>query len=101
MTNAITIADSVSTSSSGANGQTIWTGTPTSGSVATFSAPSAGTVAIDISGTWAGTLSFEESPDGVNFSAVDAMQDGVDTRHNPLRRMGCSKSPPRPTIRFA
>ena len=79
MTNAITIVDSASTTTSGENNQTIITGTPTTGpAVATVSSLSNGTVSIDISGTWTGTLTFEQSPDGTNFSAVDAMQDGVD-----------------------
>src|SRR4051812_42727391 len=78
MTIPITIVDSASTTSTGASSQSIITGTPTAGSVATVSSLSSGTVSIDISGTWTGTLSFEQSPDGINYTAVDAMQDGVD-----------------------
>lgn len=62
-TQNITIQDTGSTSSGGANGATMVTGSPTAGSVASFSVASFDTAKIQVSGTWTGTLTPELSFD--------------------------------------
>ncbi len=63
-TQNVTTLDLVSAPSTGANGQTLYTGTPTAGSVATFSLSSLETVNLQVTGTWTGALQTEISIDG-------------------------------------
>ena len=63
-TGNITVHDTGSTSASGANGVTFFTGTPTAGSISSFAVASMETGKLMISGSWTGTLSFELSLDG-------------------------------------
>jgi hypothetical protein len=63
-TQSITAQDTVSTTTSGANGQGFITGSPTAGSTASFTLASQETVELQITGTWTGTLSTEVSIDG-------------------------------------
>lgn len=60
----VTTADIASSTASGASSQSIVTGTPTAGSAAAFSLSSWETAAIQVSGTWTGTLQVEVSTDG-------------------------------------
>ena len=60
----ITARDTGSTSTTGANGQTIITGTPTAGSTARFALSGQDAVFVQVSGTWTGTLEFDISQDG-------------------------------------
>lgn len=60
----ITARDVGSTSTLGANNQSIVTGTPTANSTATFTVTSQETVRVQVSGTWTGTLTSEVSLDG-------------------------------------
>lgn len=60
----ITTRDLASTSTSGQNGQTIVTGTPTANSAATFALQGVSTIRPQVSGTWTGTLTSELSMDG-------------------------------------
>jgi hypothetical protein len=64
-TQTVTVQDTGSSTATGANNQAIRTGTPTAGSVATFAlgAPWQ-TAAIQVTGTWTGTLFVEGSFDG-------------------------------------
>ena len=59
----ITTQDLVTTNTTGANGQIIYTGTPTVGSVAVFTLLSDQAMTIEVSGTWTGTLQVEVSMD--------------------------------------
>lgn len=63
-TQNITILDSVSTPTTYFNGQIWYSGTPTAGSAATFTAISSCTLMAQVSGTWTGTLQAEISVDG-------------------------------------
>lgn len=63
-TQNITVQDTASTTTPVANGQNFITGTPTAGSVATFSIPSAESIEVQATGTWTGTLAAEVSQDG-------------------------------------
>lgn len=63
-TQNITVVDSGSTVTPGMNSQSIITGTPTAGSVATFNFSAIETVRVQVSGTWTGTLQSELSFDG-------------------------------------
>lgn len=79
-TNTITVVDSASTTTTGQGGQTIITGTPTAGSAASAVTSGTGAFSIELSGTWTGTVAFEQSPDGgVNWAACDMVIQGVDT----------------------
>lgn len=60
----VTTQDLVSTTATGYAGQSLITGTPTSGSAASFSINSIQTAIFLISGTWTGTLSLEVSENG-------------------------------------
>jgi len=60
----ITIVDSGSSSTTGQNGGTIVTGTPTANSFYTQAINGQSSVRVQVSGTWTGTLSFESSVDG-------------------------------------
>jgi hypothetical protein len=60
----ITAQDSASATASGANSQTIITGTPTANSAAAFALSSMDTIRVQVTGTWTGTLQSEASMDG-------------------------------------
>jgi hypothetical protein len=61
----ITVQDAASTTSTGANGQIFIAGTPTAGSAATFALSNGyGTMRVQVTGTWTGTLVNEVSMDG-------------------------------------
>lgn len=60
----ITTQDLATTSTTGANGQIIYTGTPTASSTASFTLASDGGATVQVSGTWTGTLQIEVSMDG-------------------------------------
>jgi hypothetical protein len=77
-TQNITTRDIASTTTVVANGQNYITGTPTAGSVATFTLASEDTVAVQVTGTWTGTLQIELSQDaGVTWSPRPIHQDGT------------------------
>lgn len=63
-TQNITILDSGSTTVAGYLSQSLITGTPTAGSAASFAVASQESLAIEIKGTWTGTLQSEVSIDG-------------------------------------
>ena len=64
-TQSVTAQDAASTSVTQANGQVLWSGTPTSGSSASFALPNGyGTWRVQVTGTWTGTLATEVSMDG-------------------------------------
>ncbi|MGZ6836768.1 MAG: hypothetical protein ACXVGE_13010 [Blastococcus sp.] len=70
VTGSVTVADTGSTSAAGQGGQTLWAGTPTTGSTVALSFPvfnttpeSQSNVVIFVSGTFAGTYVLERSPD--------------------------------------
>lgn len=63
-TQNITTRDLVSVTTPQANGQNYITGTPTAGSVASFSLSSFDSVEVFVTGTWTGTLQSEISLDG-------------------------------------
>lgn len=74
----VTAQDTASTTTSGANSQSIITGTPTAASAASFAIASMGTVTVQVSGTWTGTLSSEVSLDGgTTWYLRGCKQDGV------------------------
>jgi hypothetical protein len=79
MANTITIQDTGSTNTTGQGGQVIYAGAATAGSVVAQYVLGSGAYSVELSGTWTGTLSFEQSPDGVNWSAADVFIEGVDT----------------------
>ena len=75
---SITAQDIVSTAVSGANGQSIVTGAPTAGSVASVAVSGDSSFAIQISGTWTGTLAFERSLDaGTTYTPIGAFSAGT------------------------
>jgi hypothetical protein len=64
-TQNVTAQDVASTTTAGANAQSLITGTPTAGSAASFALATGYTTArILTTGTWTGTLAVEGSPDG-------------------------------------
>lgn len=63
-TQNITVVDSGSSSTTGANSQPIITGSPTANSSASFSLSSIESVVLQVTGTWTGTLQSEISFDG-------------------------------------
>lgn len=63
-TQAITVIDGGSSTVTGFNNQPLITGTPTAGSAASYAVTSQESIAVEISGTWTGTLQFEVSIDG-------------------------------------
>lgn len=74
----ISAADSGSTSSVGADSQTIYAGTPTANSTAAVSVTGQSSFAIQIDGTWVGTLQFERSLDGgLTYTAIAAFAAGT------------------------
>ena len=77
-TQNITIQDTTSTTTTGANGQNFITGTPTAGSAASFAFSSEDTVVVQTTGTWTGTVQLEVSMDGgTTWSPRPAHQDGT------------------------
>jgi hypothetical protein len=64
VTQNITIQDTGSTTTSGANSQPIYTGSPTAGSTAVFALVAQNSVEVQVTGTWTGTLQSEVSLDG-------------------------------------
>lgn len=75
----ITIQDTGSTATTAQqSGQTLITGTPTAGSNDSAAITGSGGFSVTISGTWTGTLAFEESSDGgVTWAAADVFVQGV------------------------
>lgn len=74
----ITARDVASTTTLGANSQTIITGTPTVGSVSSFTLSSQNTVKMIVTGVWTGTLSVEQSIDGgTTWARVGLHQTGT------------------------
>ena len=63
-TQNITVVDSGSTTNTGFDNQSIITGSPTAGSAASFAVSNLGTIRVQVSGTWTGTLQSELSMDG-------------------------------------
>jgi hypothetical protein len=63
-TQNITAQDTASTTTTGANGQSIVTGTPTTNSTASFALSGYDSVKLQVTGTWTGTLISEISLDG-------------------------------------
>jgi hypothetical protein len=76
-TQNITAQDTNTTSTTVANGQTFFTGTPTAGSAATFTLASQETVTVQVTGTWTGTLQAESSMDGGTTYTVLPIQQGT------------------------
>jgi hypothetical protein len=76
-TQNITTQDTGSTTTAVANGQNFITGTPTAGSVASFTVSSVDSVEVLVTGTWTGTLSSEFSIDsGVTWFTRGLKQAG-------------------------
>ena len=74
----ITAADSASTTASGQNGASIVTGSPTANSFVTQAVNGASTARLQLSGSWVGTLSLEQSVDGgVTFGAMGCHVNGT------------------------
>lgn len=63
-TGSITAADIATTTTSGANNQSIMTGSPTANSAASFVIAGMAGMRVQVTGTWAGTLQIEQSFDG-------------------------------------
>lgn len=63
-TQSLTTRDTASTTTTGADGQVIITGTPTAGSSANFTINSKGSARVQVNGTWTGTIQSEISFDG-------------------------------------
>lgn len=63
-TQNITVVDSASSTATGANNQSIITGTPTAGSAATFTLSGQENITVEGSGTWTGTVQSEVSLTG-------------------------------------
>lgn len=62
-TQNITVVDSGSSTTAGANSQSIITGSPTANSAASFAISGQDTIIVQVSGTWTGTLQAEISQD--------------------------------------
>lgn len=78
VTQNITIQDTASTTTVVANGQNFITGTPTTGSAASFVLSNEYTVIVQVTGTWTGTLQVEVSMDGgTTWSQNTVTQDGT------------------------
>lgn len=80
----ITIVDSSSSTVTGAGGQSIITGNPTTGSFVVFplfQIPSTtpNSYMVTISGTWTGTLQFECSQDGTYWVPCDTLIVGIES----------------------
>ena len=75
---SVTAQDIASASATGANGQSIITGTPTAGSFAALTVSGDSSFSIQISGTWTGTLAFERSLDaGTTYTPIGAFSAGT------------------------
>lgn len=82
--NTITVVDSSSSTTAGQGGQSIITGSPTTGSSVSFPlfsipTPTPSSFILTISGTWTGTLQFECSQDGTYWVPSNTLIVGVDT----------------------
>lgn len=74
----VTAQDVASSSSTGANSQAFVTGTPTAGSAAVYAIQGQDQAVFQVSGTWTGTLTVEESADaGVTWIAHAVHQIGT------------------------
>lgn len=78
-TQNITVVDSGSTSTSSANQQVLVTGSPTAGSVASFSLSSEETVRVEVTGTWTGIVTSEISIDGGTTWFAQGLHQGAYT----------------------
>jgi hypothetical protein len=76
-TQAITVVDSGTTSTTVANGQVLITGTCTAGACATFSLSSVEAAELLSSGSWTGTLATEVSQDCATYTSRGVKQSGV------------------------
>lgn len=77
----ITVADAGSTSTAGFQNVAIYSGTPTASSFVGIKPSTSSVVMVQVSGTWSGTLQFEEAIDnastgGSNWEAVSCMVRG-------------------------
>lgn len=72
----VSAQDVSSSTATGANAQSIVTGTPTANSAAAFALASWETVFIQVTGTWTGTLIIEGSYDGTSWYAKAVKQVG-------------------------
>lgn len=76
--NNINTVDAASTSSAGANGQSLITGNPTNNSAVSVLVSGNSSFAVLITGTWVGTLQFERSLDNATtWTAVGAFAAGT------------------------
>lgn len=74
----ITVIDSGSSTTSGANGQSIITGTATNNSTVSLAGSGNSSFSILITGTWTGTLQFERSLDsGTTWTPIGAFSAGT------------------------
>lgn len=78
-TQNITVIDSSSATSTGANNQTIVIGTPTAGSAASFALSGIETVRVEVTGIWTGTLTAEVSIDGGTTWTSQGLHQGAYT----------------------
>lgn len=67
---SITAADSATVTTTGVNGQSLITGTPTASSAATFAISGDTTFMIEISGTFVGTVVFEKAVSSTQYVAT-------------------------------
>lgn len=63
-TQNVTAQDTASTTTTGYENQSIITGTPTAGSIASFAITTEASIRVQVTGTWTGTLQSEISMDG-------------------------------------
>lgn len=78
-TQNITVVDSSSATSTGANNQTIVIGTPTAGSAASFALSGIETMRVEVTGIWTGTLTAETSIDGGTTWTSQGLHQGAYT----------------------
>jgi hypothetical protein len=77
-TQNVTAQDTASSTTTGANGQSIISGAPTAGSTASFAISGYSTVKVEVTGTWTGTITLEGSADGaVTWVTAAAHQPGT------------------------
>ncbi|QKQ75579.1 hypothetical protein [Nostoc sp. TCL240-02] len=94
----ISAADAGSISTAGADSQTIFSGTPTASSFASVSISGDSSFAIQIDGTFVGTLQFERSLDnGATYTAISAFAAGTAYTRSTTTQIGrwhgnCSSS---------
>ena len=69
---SITVADSGSTTVTGQSGQSIITGTPTTGSFVSIAPTGDSSFSARVSGTFVGTLQFERTVDNVSWNPIGA-----------------------------